>query len=444
MTDHPKKALGIWRLTALIIGNMVGSGVFLLPSALAHFGAISIFAWIITGFGAMAVALVFASLAARLPKIGGPYAYCRDAFGDFIGFQVAWNYWIYVWVGDAAIAISFVGYLGFFFPPLSHQPLLSFLTATAVVWLLTLINIRGVKEAGIVQLTSVVLKIIPLIIIATLGLLFLHPNYFTLPPPHDHLRHPLLLALISSVTLTLWALTGVESATVPAEDVVEPQKNIPRATLIGTVISVLLYLFGTIAVMGVIPAAKLAHSSAPFAAAANAMVGLPGAVIIALAAIVSSFGALNGWTLLQGQIPLAAAKDKLFPRCFAKVSKRGTPVYGLVISSLLITLLLAANYRAGLVSTFTFAILLATMAILLVYFLTAMAKLMLLIKAPEKLPARVWLKQITICTIASVYALLAIIGAGDKIVFYGMLLFLIGVPVYVLTHWHQNRVTERV
>ena len=226
MNSHPKKAFGIWRLVALTIGNMVGSGVFLLPSALAKFGAISLIAWVITGFGAIAIALVFSHLAAKLPKIGGPYAYCRDAFGDFIGFQVAWNYWIYIWVGDAAIAISFVGYLGFFIPPLSHQPLLSFLTATTVVWLLTLINIKGVKEAGIVQLTAVILKIIPLIIIATLGLLFLHPHYFTLPQLHGHQQHPLLFALISSVTLTLWALTGVESATIPAEDVDNPQKNI--------------------------------------------------------------------------------------------------------------------------------------------------------------------------------------------------------------------------
>jgi basic amino acid/polyamine antiporter, APA family len=427
-----KKALGLWTLIALVIGNMVGSGVFLLPSSLAQFGSISLLAWILTSIGAICIALVFARLAGIFPKIGGPYAYCRDSFGDFTGFQVAYNYWLYIWIGNAAIAVSFVGYLSFFFPVLNHYHVLGFIAAVSCVWILTWVNVRGVKEAGILQLATVVLKLIPLVLVATLGLSFMQPHNFA---QFNVTHHSAIFAIMGAATLTLWALTGVESATVPADDVENPKKNIPRATMIGTVVAALLYVFGTIAVMGVLPMHQLAHSSSPFADAALHMFGRAGADIVALAAIISTLGAVNGWIMLQGQVTYAAAKDDLFPKFFAKRTNNNTPVNGLVFSSMLITALLALNYHASLVNEFTFIILLATMAILVVYLLTCMAELMLMIKHPEKFNVKTLSKDIVVCIIATIYIVFAIAGGGKEIVFYGALLFFSSFPVYVWVKW---------
>ncbi len=439
MKTSSRKALGLWTLIALVVGNMVGSGIFLLPSALASVGSISLIAWIITVVGAMCIALVFARLGRAFPKIGGPYAYCREGFGDFVGFQVAYNYWIYTWVGNAAIAIALTGYISFFIPEIATNHLLAFFVAAGMVWLLTLVNILGVRKAGIVQVLSVFLKIIPLIIIASLGLFFLHPEHLTSGFNVTH--QSTFTALSSAVALTLWSFTGVESATIPADDIENPRRNIPRATIIGTVISALLYIFGTIAVMGVIPMHTLAQSNAPFADAARVMFGSIGAIVIAIAAIISSFGALNGWILLQGQVPLAAAKDNLFPKSFAKLTKHGTPIVGLIAASTLITILLYLGYNQSLVQEFTTIILLATVTILIIYLFTCMAELILFIQQPEKFSKLNLTKASIVTIVATGYILWAIIGAGKNIVFYGALLFFSSVPVYVWVRY-RNRASQ--
>ncbi len=174
----PRRALGVWMLTALVAGNMIGSGVFLLPASLASFGSISIVAWILTSIGAIFLALVFAKLGSLLPRVGGPYAYCREGFGNFTGFQVAYNYWIALWVGNSAIAVAGVSYLSVFFPILKANHQIFGLASIGLVWLMTFINIMGVRQAGIVQLITTILKLLPLILIATFGLLFIHPHYF--------------------------------------------------------------------------------------------------------------------------------------------------------------------------------------------------------------------------------------------------------------------------
>src|SRR5512132_24245 len=159
-----RRGLGLGLATALVIGNMVGSGVFLLPSSLAKYGGISLVAWLFTAAGAMLLALVFARLGRAFPRTGGPYAYARRAFGDFVGFQTAWGYWIAVWAGNAAIAVAFVGYLAVFWPALTAQNLLAALVAIATIWLLTLANIVGVRAGGMIQLVTTVLRFIPLVV----------------------------------------------------------------------------------------------------------------------------------------------------------------------------------------------------------------------------------------------------------------------------------------
>ncbi len=171
------KTLGLWTLTALVAGNMIGSGAFLLPASLANFGSIGILGWICTAIGSICLALVFAKLSGLFPKTGGPYAYCREGFGDFIGFQVAYNYWIALWVGNAAIALAFIGYLGVFWPALVQNRLITTLASIATIWLITFINLAGVKQAGKVQLVTMILKLIPLLLIGIVGLFYIHPEY---------------------------------------------------------------------------------------------------------------------------------------------------------------------------------------------------------------------------------------------------------------------------
>jgi basic amino acid/polyamine antiporter, APA family len=427
----PKRhGLGIWLATALVVGNMIGSGIFLLPSALASFGGISILGWLFTAAGAMLLALVFARLGRAYPKTGGPYTYSRRAFGDLVGFLTAWGYWIAAWVGNAAIAVAFVGYLGYFsaFDRLNGNRVLAAGVAIGAVWLLTFVNVLGVRQGGVMQGVTTALKFVPLLALALAGLFFIHRSNFGGFNPSGDSAYGAITAVAA---LTLWSFIGVESVTVPAEHVDNPARTIPRATIIGTAVTALVYILGTVAVTGILPAATLADSGAPFAdAAASAFGGWAGPVI-ATAAIVSAFGCLNGWILLQAQIPMAAARDNLFPKVFAKTNRGGAPVAGLVVSSVLITGLTLLNYNASLVDQFTFVILLATLTTLIPYVFSAAAQLMLLISDRSRFQGKRLAGHATIAGLALAYAIWTVSGAGYEIVYKGFLLLLLGIPVFL-------------
>lgn len=428
-----KRNLGLWMLTALVVGNMIGSGVFLLPASLAALGSVSIFGWALTGVGAILLALVFANLGRSMPRTGGPYAYARSAFGDFVGFQTAWGYWIAVWAGNAAIAVAFVGYLGYFFPGVVANGLSAALAAIAAIWLLTLVNIAGVREGGQVQLVTTILKFVPLAVIGLVGIFFIKGSNFGAFAPTG-----VFPGITSAAALTLWAFIGLESATVPAEEVKDPERNIPRATIIGTLLATGVYVLATVAIMGIIPNADLAKSTSPFADAAQAIFGSWGGSAIALVAMISAFGALNGWILLQGRVPLAAAEDGLFPKAFAKVhGKRGTPVFGLVVSSILVTGLMLMNYNQGLVAQFSFVILLATLTTLVPYAYSAAAQAVLWIREPERFSGRSFARDTIVASLAFAYSVWAIIGSGTDVIAKGFILLTLGIPVYVFLKWRQ-------
>jgi len=436
MIKPGQKTLGVWMLTALVTGNMIGSGIFLLPASLASYGTISLYSWIFTSLGALAIALVFARLSTLMPRTGGPYAYCREAYGNFVGFQMAYNYWIALWVGNAAIAVAFAGYLSVFIPVLNGNHLLSFLVSAGAVWVTTLINIVSIRRAGMVQLVTTILKLLPLLLIGSLGLLFIQPHNLA---EFNISGHSNFSAFTGAATLTLWAFVGLESATVPAGNVKDPQRNIARATIFGVLITALIYILSSLAVMGVIPSSQLAHSTAPYADAARLMFGPIGGLFVAAGTVVSCFGAMNGWTLLQGQVPMAAARDGLFPRFFSKTSRFGTPVFGLVLTSVLITLLLLLTLNEGLVKQFTFIILLATLSSLIPYLFTVVAQLVIYAKDREQFRGTTILGSSIIAILAMVYSFWAIAGSGEEVVFYGVLLFFSSVPVYAWMKFHSNR-----
>lgn len=431
-----QQKLGLWMLTALVTGNMIGSGIFLLPASLAAYGSISLLSWIATAVGALLIALVFAKLANVMPLIGGPYAYCREAFGDFIGFQMAYNYWIALWVGNAAIVVALTGYLSFFWPLLAKNALWSCLVSISLVWLMTFINILGVRHAGIFQLLTTILKLIPLLLIAFVGIFYIHPHFLS---SFNLSGRSNLSAFSGAATLTLWSFIGLESASVPAGHVDNPTRTIPKATILGVIIATVVYILSSIAVMGVMPLTELAHSNAPYADAANIMFGPMGSTLVAIGAVISCLGALNGWILLQGQIPLAAAQDKLFPSIFLKKTENGTPIVGLVISSVLISLLLLMTLNHSLVKQFTIIILLATLASLIPYFLTTMSELVIFYKYPGLFKkGRTLFGSVAIAILAGIYSFWVIIGSGKETVFYGTLLLLSSAPVYVWMKWRAS------
>lgn len=434
-TGSSKNKLGFWTSTSLVIGNMIGGGIFLMPSALAAYGGISLLGWIFSALGAFFMARVFSNLSKLLPSVsGGPYAYTKRGFGDFMGFLVAWGYWISIWCSNAAITVSLVSALSTFFPELNGNPVASSVTGLCAIWLLTWVNTKGVVASGKMQLVTTVLKIIPLLAVSAVGIFFIRAGHFT---PFNISGESNFSAITATAAMTLFAYLGLECATIPAGDVENPEKTIPRATIAGTLIATFIYMLGTVSIIGIIPSADLQKSVTPFADAAAVLWGNNARYWISAGVAIAGFGALNGWILIQGQIPNAIAKDKLFPAVFAKKNDKGVPAAGILISSVLVSLLMMMNYTKGLVTQFKALILLSTLCSLVPY-LFSMAAYMIVKTEKNELNKAGWISSMILGFLAFAFAFWAIAGAGQEIVYKGFLLLLAGVPFYIWIRYSKK------
>jgi len=417
----PARPLGLVMATALVVGNMIGSGVYMLPASLAPYGWNVIPAWGITIAGSLCIAALFAGLCRAHPQAGGPYVYVRAAFGMDAAFFIAWAYWISLFVGNGAIAVAAVSYLSAFIPALATNALMSTSVTILLVWALTAINLSGTRNAGWVQLVTTLLKILPLVAVVIIAALAVPSRELTLPDPH---RPDIGLGAITAAgTLTLWAFLGLESATVPAGKVVDPARTIPRATLGGTAVTGLIYLFACTAVILLLAPDVAAHSAAPFAEVIGRYWGSGAAHIVAAFAMISALGALNGWILLQGEMPAAMAAGGVFPKMLAKVATNGVPVRAHILSSCLVTAVLALNASKTTVTLFTFVALLATTASLVMYLFVAAAALKL---GGVK-------RRVAIA--GGIYSVWALYGAGIEANLWGAVLILAGVPMW----WMMRR-----
>lgn len=432
--DVSKRKVGLITATALVLGNMIGSGVFLLPASLAPYGGYSLVGWAVSAIGALLLAGVFYRLSKRAPRAGGPFAYSREAFGDCVGFLVAWMYWVSLVGGISAIAVAFASYLSVLIPPLGATPFFGALAALAATWILTAVNIAGVRSAGVVQVVTTVLKISPLLALALFGFAHFDPHLLT-PGPH---AGSAMNAISLCIAATLFAFIGVECATIPAGHVRDPDKTIPRATLLGTAIAAVVYIACTTAVLGVVPATELAKSQAPFADAGRLLWGSWAGLLIACAATVSCFGALNGWILISGQFPQAVAEDGLFPRLFARESSRATPTFGLLVAAVLTSLMVLANYTRGMIAMFTFIVLLSTLGVVVSYLFSAMAEIVLARRAGRAMPVR----DAVLACAAFAFSLWAVIGAGEDAVYWNFVLLALGLPLYVWQMRHAKAVAS--
>ncbi|PSJ56639.1 amino acid permease [Pseudaminobacter soli (ex Li et al. 2025)] len=427
-------ALGLGACTALVVGNMIGSGIFLLPASLAAYGPIALGGWAVTSFGAVVLAVIFGRLSQVVTKTGGPYAYTREGYGDFAGFIIAWGYWIALWTGNAAVAVALAGYVGFLVPAVAGSHAYGLAVALIAIWTLTLINVGGVQEAGFVQVVTTVLKLVPLTLIGTLGFLWIDSANFTALNTSGKSD---LAAISGAAALTLWAYLGLESATVPAGDVVDPKRTIPRATILGVSITAIVYIAVTTVAIGVVPPHTLAHSTAPLADVARRMWGAEGGVLVAIGAVISTFGTLNGFTLLCGQVPYGAALDRIFPVRFGHLSRYGTPANALVLSNLLASILVTMNFAKGLVSAFNTIILLAVMSSLLPYALCSLAELMILVRTGRTSGGPAVVKIAILGCLGFVYSLWALYGSGAETIYLGFLLILAGIPIHVWIKWRN-------
>jgi APA family basic amino acid/polyamine antiporter len=424
-----KEKIGFWPSTSLVVGNMIGSGIFLLPAAMSVYGGISLLGWIFTSIGSIFLALVFSRLSRLITRTGGPYTYSREGFGDFTGFLVAWGYWITLWTGNAAIATAGAGYLSVFIPALKQNQIFSAFMAVGAIWLFTFINTRSIRKIGLVQLITTIIKILPLVLLGTLGLLHFDRSHFI---PFNLSGQSGFHAVTATAALTLWAFLGLESATVPSDKVINPTKIIPRATIAGIAVTALVYIASTVGIMGIIAPADLQNSAAPFADAAQRVWGDRVSDLVAIGAVISCFGALNGWILLQGQIPLAAARDMLFPSIFKKVNRRSVPAIGLIISSVLASALVSLNFSRGLVNMFSFIIKLATLNCLLPYLISSLSEIMLYIRKRKNHTRKVLVAASCVSIPAFLYSLWAITGLEHEIILWGMILLAAGIPLYGL------------
>jgi basic amino acid/polyamine antiporter, APA family len=430
--DAPtSKSLGVAACTAIVIGNMVGSGFYLSPAVLAPYGNLAILAWVIMGAGAICLGLTFAKLARLAPKTGGPYAYTRMAYGDFAGFLIAWGLWISIWSSLPVIAIAFAGAVIDLFPSMHNRPMAVVLTLAAI-WAVVFVNLRGVKEAGLFSQVTTYTKLIPFGAIALVGLFFIDASNLSEFNPSGK---SLLSSVAALAPATMFAFLGLESATIPAGDVIDPTRTIPRSTVLGITVAALLYVFGTMAVMGLVPREQLVHSVAPFSDAARVIWGDWGATVISIAVILSAIGALNGWTLLMGQVPMAAARDDLFPPIFARISGQGVPAFGIIISAVLATLLVLSQVAGppGFKAFYDLVVGLSTMAAIIPYAFCALATGLVAAYVAGGGPVP---RLGPIEVIAFIFSVFTLYGCGAKPVLFGTIMLVLGIPVYV---WQQRR-----
>ena len=433
MSKSPPK-IGLITATSIVVGNMIGVGIFMLPAALSKYGSISLLGWIFTTIGALILAKIFSNFSKIVKKSGGPYAYPKEAFGDFIGFLIAWGYWLSCWIGNAALAIAVIGALSFFFPMLETNTFYKVGIGLGLIWLFTWINTKGIKESGRVQVVTTVLKLLPLLFVIIIGIFFFKiENFpeFNLTSESDFATFPMVAAL------TLYAFLGLECATIPSGSIKNPEKTIPRATMMGTLITASIYILGTVVLFGILPIDRLQTSAAPFAEAARIISGEFGGNFVAIGVIISGLGVLNGWIMVTGQVPLATAKDGLFPKVFGKVNKKGAPALGLIIGSLLTSAVLLMNLSEGLVDQFKFIVDIVVFVALVPYLFTAAAYILILID--KKVHMHSWVKTFVLGSLGFLYALWAIFGSGKETVFYGFILLILGIPFYLLMKWNKRK-----
>ncbi|MCX5762473.1 MAG: amino acid permease [Gemmatimonadetes bacterium] len=425
--NAPRRKFGFWLATALVVGNIIGSAIFMLPAGLAAFGWNAVSAWVITFVGALCLAWVFAELARHLPTAGGSFGFMRLGVGEGAAFVGAWGYMVSVWAANAGITIAGISYLTRLVPGLTATPWASPAAAIGAIWLLTWINMRGLHAAGGVQLVTSIVKLLPFVAVIGLAVWRLAVSGGALLPP-VHAGSFTFAGASGAVGLTLYAMLGLESATVPADAVENPEVIVPRATMVGTGLSAVVSIMATCAVALMLPADVVASSKAPVSDFIAASWGDIAGGFVALCAVISCFGCLNGWLLIGGELPVAMVKAGTLPPWFGKLNASGAPAQALVLSAVLTTLLTLMAYTKTGVGAYNFAILIATATNLVLYLFCAIGVVRFM--RDGRVPRSA---ALVVCTgIALLFILWAFYGSGWESLAWGGALVVAGWPVYLV------------
>lgn len=424
----PAKRLGGAMSMAMVVGTMIGSGIYLLPTTLAPFGPNLLVAFAVTIAGTMCLAWTFARLARQIP--GGPFVYVRRSFGDTAAFITLWSYLVSQWTGVAAVAVAVGGAIGHVLPGAESGIGLS-VVALGSIFILTIVNLTGARSAGWVQLIATLIKVVPLIAVV----LIVASRFGTGGPVEALAPVPVTLAGVAgAAALMLFSLTGFEAATVTANVTEDASHTVPKATIYGTGVTGLIYLTATVATLLLLPSALAAQSSAPFADAIAPIMGGGAADVVAVIAAISAFGTCNALLLLSAEVGQSVAGANDLPPLFRRTNAAGVPTGSLLVGAIIASILVVASTSDSFVSVYVFIALVSTVASLVLYVVCAAAALRL--KVAGALPL--------LAILGLVYALAMFVGAGLEATLWGFALALAGLPIRWLSRRFSASETTQV
>jgi len=426
-------------LVALVVGSMIGGGVFNLPSDMskgASPGAILI-GWLVTGVGMLMLAFVYQSLAVRKPELNaGPYAYAKAGFGAFVGFNSAWGYWLSAFLGNVAYAVAIFSALSYFFPVFGGgNNLPSIIGASLCLWLVHGLVLKGIKQAAFVNVVTTIAKLVPLFLFVLIAIVAFHWDKFTfdfwgrgdtqgvggLGSVVDQVK--------STMLVTLWVFIGIEGASVYSARAAR-RSDVGRATVIGFVGALGLYVLVSLLATGVLGQPELAGLKVPsMAGVFEPLVGPWGAALINIGLMISVGGAFLSWTLLCAEIPYTCGRDGTFPKWFARENENGSPVNSLWATNLLIQIFLVLSFFSQ--SAYQFFYFIASVAILPPYVLSGAYALKLALSSEGYAGSETGrTKDILIGALATVYGLWLVYAAGLDYLLMCAVLFAPGILVY--------------
>ena len=429
MTTNTRQ-LGLVMCTALVVGNMIGMGIFMQPAALAPYGLNALTGWAAVIFGCVCLALTFAALARKLPQADGPFGYVRATLGEAVAFPALWCYWISVWVTNAVLSIGVIGYFINFFPAAGSMP--PAVLAVGFMWFFVGVNLLGVKSGGRVQVLTSLLKLVPLVLVMVVGAasILADPGTYTPNLPATQIT---VQASMGAAAVALYAMLGFESAAVAAGRVTNPEKTIPRATLIGTLFVAVIYVAIVAIGMLVVPQTTLAASDAPFVTILDHLLGAGNGRWLSLFVVISGLGCLNGWTLLAGELTRTLASHRLLPAILGEDNRFGAPWASLLLTGVLATIVGLMNFSESLVGGFTKLSLIVSAANLPLYVCCSFALFAMLRRDAAGLSPGLWFAGLG----GIAFSAFAFFGVGWEPFIWALVLAAAGVPIYLWMRWRQ-------
>jgi APA family basic amino acid/polyamine antiporter len=436
------RSLGLTSATGLVIGSIIGTGVFTMPGVLAKAGTSSLLTLGVIALGATLLAVLFGQLTKRVPNSdGGLYAYARHEFGDFAGYLTGWCYWVQAWAGNAAIVSAWVFYVDYLFG-LHPSGIGNWGIALTGLWVPAIVNLAGVRQMAWFQNLTVVLKFLPLLFVGVVGWFFVAKGNFG---PFNASGGSLYGAIGIAAGVALFSFIGVEVAAITAKRVRNPRKNVGRASVLGTVASAILYIVVTAAIMGLVPHHALAGSTTPFTSAFQAIFthGAWAGKLVAALAVVSGIGALNGWTLVTTEVSRAAAQDGLFPKAFAWTDHKDTAWFGILMAALLPSLLMLWTYTTATgLTVFTDLVALTVVTVAIPYLFSACAQLAYLMSERRRVQGWALTRDLSIAGAGVLFSLWVTFAAGYQAVYQALVVVLAGVVLYAFLKARRERLGQ--